>query len=276
MQSKRCEGSRLLIFTEGFMRRKLFFSHLVLSVALFFAANLFAKEEITISAAISLKNAFNEIGKIFEEENKGAKIVFNYGASGDLMRQIIAGAPADVYASASKREMDELEKMAILLPHTRKNFAHNSVVLIVPIHQEYKINSFEELSKNEIKRIAVGNPKTVPAGRYADEVMQYLKMDQTLKPKFIFTENVRQVLDYVMRGEVDAGIVYSSDALIGVKKIRIVATADKKSHKPVIYPIAIIKGTKKDVTAKAFIAFVISAKGKKVLEKYGFKTHSPD
>jgi len=229
------------------------------------------QQELTVSAAISLKNAFEEIGKLFEAAHKGVKVDFNFGASGDLVRQIEGGAPVDVFASAAQKDMDEAEKKGLVLPDSRINFAGNSVVLITPANSKIPIKTFQDLGLNQVEKIAAGNPKTVPAGRYAEEVFVYFKLLTAIKEKLIYAENVRQVLDYVARGEVDAGVVYTTDAMVKAKDIRIVATAPEESHKPVIYPAAVVKGTNKEILAKAFVSVLISEEGKKVLERYGFK-----
>jgi molybdate transport system substrate-binding protein len=227
-------------------------------------------KDITVSAAISLKNAFEEIGKLYEAQN-GTKCIFNFGASGDLLKQIAGGAPVDVFASAAQMEMDEADKQGLIVTATRADFAANSVVLIVPAGAKISLKSFEGLSSAEIKKIAVGNPKTVPAGRYAEEVFGSYQMLSSIKDKLIYAENVRQVLDYVVRDEVDAGVVYATDAATRSKEIKIIAAAPEASHKPVVYPIAVIKGTKSEADAKAFISLVLSPEGKKILQKYGFK-----
>lgn len=243
------------------------------AVTLSFSPPLYAGQpkEIIVSAAASLKNAFEEIGKLYEAKNKGTTVLFNFGASGDLMRQIEGGAPVDVFAAAAQKDMDALEQKGHVTPGSRIDFAANTVVLIVPSNAKAPIKSFEDLKTGRIKKIAVGNPRTAPAGRYAEEVFTYYKILDAIKDKFIFTENVRQVLDYVARGEVDAGVVYSTDAMTRTKEVRIAATAPEQSHKPVVYPVAVVKGTKKEGPAKAFISLVTAAKGKKVLEKHGFK-----
>ncbi|MGD0282069.1 MAG: molybdate ABC transporter substrate-binding protein [Dissulfurispiraceae bacterium] len=228
-------------------------------------------KEIIVSAAISLKNAFEEIGILYETKNAGAKVIFNFGASGDLMRQIEGGAPVDVFASAAQKDMDDAEKKGLIASESRVNFAGNSVVLIVPLNSGTDTKSFADLASETIKKIAVGNPMTVPAGRYAEEVLTYYNMVAAVKDKLIFTENVRQVLDYVARGEVDAGVVYATDAAARPKETKIVATAPEASHKPVIYPVAVVKATKIESSAKAFIALLLSPEGRKILQKYGFK-----
>jgi molybdenum ABC transporter molybdate-binding protein len=153
--------------------------------------------EITISAAISLKNAFEEIGKTFMKRHPGTKTVFNFGASGDLARQIEAGAPVDVFASAAQKDMSDLDHKNMIIKRTRKDFAGNRVVLIIPMRSAIQLTSFNDLGRGEIQKIAIGNPKTVPAGRYAEEGLRYLHLWDVIKDKLIFAENVRQVLDYV-------------------------------------------------------------------------------
>jgi molybdate transport system substrate-binding protein len=229
------------------------------------------QQELTVSAAISLKNAFEEIGKLFEAEHKGVKVNFNFGASGDLVWQIEGGAPVDVFASAAQKDMDEAEKRGLILRNSRVNFAGNSVVLITPADSKIPIKTFQDLGLNQVEKIAAGNPKTVPAGRYAGEVFVHFKMLPAIKKKLVYAEHVRQVLDYVVRGEVDAGVVYLTDAIVKAKDIRIVATAPEDSHKPIIYPAAVVMGSNKKILAKAFISLLISEEGKKVLERHGFK-----
>jgi len=229
-------------------------------------------QEITVSAAISLKEAFTELGKGFEAGQKGTRVQFNFGASGDLVRQILAGAPVDVFASAGLKEMDELEQKGFTAPGTRMNFAGNSVVLAVPTASTLRLEAFSDLTRIEVKKIAIGNPQTVPAGRYAEQVLRSLKLWEPLKDKLVFAENVRQVLDYVARGEVDAGLVYATDALTRARELKKVLPAPEGSHRSVVYPIAALKAGKNDGPARTFIAWVISPEGKRILERYGFKT----
>ena len=241
--------------------------------SLFFGTALYAQapQELTVSAAISLKNAFDEIGKTFEAQHSGTKVRFNFGASGDLKKQIEGGAPVDVFASASLKEMDDLNAKDILLKNTVVNIAKNSIVLIQPAHARVALKSFNGLTKDAVKKIAIGNPKTVPAGRYAEETLRYFKLFDALTGKFIFAENVRQVLDYVARDEVDAGIVYMNDALVMKEKVAVVEKAPEASHKPVIYPIAVIKSTKNEPLAREFEKAVTSETARTIFEKYGFK-----
>ncbi len=227
-------------------------------------------KEITVSAALSLKNAFEEIGKAYEEKNRGVKVLWNFGASGALVRQIEGGAPVDVFASAAQKDMDDLQAKGLIISGTRIGFAGNSVVLVVSKTSMLHIKSFAALASRDVKRIAMGNPKTVPAGRYAEEVLSFYKIEPYVKDKRIYAENVRQVLDYVARGEVDAGIVYATDAKTRVKDVIVVASAPAESHQPVVYPAAVVKGTSAEASARKFVEMLRSEEGKRILLKYGF------
>jgi len=228
--------------------------------------------EITVSAAISLKNAFEEIGKVFEQKHPQSKIRFNFGASGDLARQIEGGAPVDVFASAAQKDMDDIDHKGLVMPGTRMNFAGNSLVLVKSSTFQIRMESFEDLRKAEVKKIVIANPKSVPAGRYAEEVLKCLNLWEAVKEKLVFAEHVRQVLDYVARNEVDAAMVYSTDAMVRPKEVRIVMKAPDKSHQPIVYPIAIVRESKNKSLAKEFTALVLSTEGKNLLNKYGFET----
>ncbi len=229
-----------------------------------------SSREITVSAAISLKNAFEEIGKTFLEKRAGVKVVFNFGGSGDLARQIEAGAPVDVFATAAQKDMEDIDRKGFVASNSRKNFAGNAIVLIKPTNSNIPMNSFEDLQRREVGKIAIGNPQTVPAGRYAEEALRHFNLWEGLKEKLIFAENVRQVLDYVARGEVDAGLVYSTDAMVRSKEVKVVMKLPEGSHQPVLYPIGVIKETKEESLSRAFVDFIISPGGQRILNKYGF------
>lgn len=226
-------------------------------------------DEIIASSAMSLKGPFQEIGRIFEERNPGTRVIFNFGASGGLAKQIEEGAPVDVFASADERNMDRLQKLGLILEDSRKNFAGNTVVLISP-SSDSRVQTFHDLAKSGIKRIAIGNPSTSPAGKYAEETMKNLGLWENLRERLVFAENVRQILDYVARGEADAGMLYITDAFTSPEAVRIAAGAPRNSHAPVVYPIAVIKGSKQETLARKFAAFVLSADSAKILEKFGF------
>jgi molybdate transport system substrate-binding protein len=258
------------------MKTRLKIFMILLSAAFFAAASSAAfaeaRREITVSAAMSLKNGFQEIGKVFEAKHGGVKVRFNFGASGDLIRQIEGGAPVSVFASASPREMNELESRGLIISGSRIDFASNSLVIVVPSGSSYRISSFADLASCGVQRIAVGNFKTSPVGRYAEEAFQYYKILPSIKYKLIFAENVRQALDYVARKEVDAGVVYATDAKLRINELEIAAVADKSSHASITYSFANIKNSSDGKLAGEFMDFTLSKEGLKILGKYGFRT----
>ena len=162
--------------------------------------------EIIVSAAISLKEGFTEIGSLYERQS-GNRVTFSFGSSGELEKQIEAGAPVDVFASAGQREMDQLQAKGMVEPGSRANFARNRLVLIVPSDSTLRLHSVSELTNPDVKKIAIGNPKTVPAGLYSHELFDNIKIASQVESRLVFGENVRQVLEYVARGEADAGLV---------------------------------------------------------------------
>ncbi|MCW5604238.1 MAG: molybdate ABC transporter substrate-binding protein [Burkholderiales bacterium] len=224
--------------------------------------------ELTVSAAASLTNAFTEIGKEYEKARPGDRVLFNFGASGSLLQQIVRGAPVDVFASADLETMDRAQKQNVVVQGTRVNFAANKLVVIVPGSSNAQLDSLADLGDAAIRRIAVGIPESVPVGRYTKGVLEAAKLWEPLQPKMIFTQNVRQSLDYVARGETDAGFVYATDARIAQERVRValeVPTAD-----PILYPIAAVKGNGQERQARDFVQFVQSERARQILEKYGF------
>jgi molybdate transport system substrate-binding protein len=226
-------------------------------------------EDLVVSAAVSLSNAFTELGRDFEREHAGVKVLFNFGASGQLLQQIAHGAPADVFASADEETMDRAQTQQLILPVTRFDFARNRLVLAVPAGTSPPlISSLQDLKRSDVARIALGTPDSVPAGRYARDALELAGLWDTLKPKYIYGQNVRQVLDYVERGEVDAGFVYASDTVVNAKRVRVVTEASLP--RPILYPIAVIASSTRQGLAREFAAFVVSDLGHKTLSRYGF------
>lgn len=227
------------------------------------------QQELTVSAAISLKDALDKVAQAYRADRSDTVIHFNLGASGTLQRQIEQGAPVDIFISASEDQMNSLESKGLLLPGTRRDLVKNTVVLIVP-KGKTGISSFQDLARPEVKVIAVGEPQTVPAGKYAQEVLTHFHLYEQSKPKFVLGNDVRQVLTYVSTGNADAGIVYATDAMT-TQEVTVVATAPEDSHSPVIYPVAILKSSKEADEAKRFLDFLAGTKAKDVFEKYGFE-----
>ncbi len=228
-----------------------------------------AKVNLTVSAAISLKDALDEVKQIYTADNPSVSIAINYGASGTLQLQIEQGAPVDVFLSAAPKQMDALDSKGLLLEGTRKDLLRNEVVLIVPKDSSLGISSFQDLTRADVKQVALGEPTSVPAGQYAKEVLTSMGIYDAVNSKAVLGKDVRQVLTYVETGNVDAGIVYSTDALSS-SKVKVVAQAPPKSHSPVIYPVAVIKSSKNPSAAKQFAAFLSSPKAAAIFHKFGF------
>jgi molybdate transport system substrate-binding protein len=196
------------------------------------------------------------------------KVIFNFGASGALLQQIDKGAPVDVFASADQKTMDQAKEKSLILIDTRKDFVSNGLVVTVPKDSKMVIKGVKALSESKISRISMGNPETVPAGRYAQEVLSKAGLWEGLKPKLIYAENVRQVLDYVTRGEVDAGFVFATDAALAKDKVQVAAVAE--GHQPIRYPLAVVAATKRKDLSQRFIDFVLGNQGQDILAGYGF------
>jgi molybdate transport system substrate-binding protein len=228
-----------------------------------------AKKTITVSAAASLQKVMTEIEPAFQKET-GIKVSFNFGSSGTLQKQIEQGAPTDVFISAGKSEMDALQTGKLIDNASRKNLLTNKLVLIVPNDKKGKIKTAEDLVNNADK-ISIGEPKSVPAGEYAQASLTYLNLWNKLSSKVVYAKDVEQVVTYVESGSVDGGFVYNSDAVsAGLKNSSVVETMDAKTHKPIVYPEAIITASKDKVSAKAFMDYLNTAAVEQIFEKYGF------
>lgn len=222
------------------------------------------KPSLTISAAASMKEALTEINNSFG----AATISVNYGASGALERQIEQGAPVDVFLSAASKNMDELVKAHLVNAATRRNIAANRLVLVVPADTT-SIHSFRDLNTAKVTRFAMGAPDSVPAGKYAQQVLTNLKIYAAVAPKAVLGKDVREVLTQVELGNVDAGIVYKTDALTS-KQVKIVATAPAGLHKPILYPVAVVSDSKNKSAAGAYVRFLAGPVAGKIFKKYGF------
>ena len=246
-------------------------SVVVALVAVLVAATGALAQELTFSIAISLKDATEEVGRTFMATHPGVTVRYNFGASGDLQKQIEAGAPVDVFLSAAQRQMDELEKQNLIVVDTRRAFARNVLVAVKPADSNVDITKAADLAEARVTRIAIGNPKSVPAGQYTEESLRALKLWDRLQPKFVLAENVRQVLDYVARGEVDAGFVYTTDAATRTQGVKEAFRPPDDSYRPVIYPGAVIAASKQQALARAFLDLLSGEQGRAVLARFGFQ-----
>ena len=230
--------------------------------------------QLTVSAAASLKDVMAEIEQIYHEKHPETEIIYNFASSGSLQRQIEQGAPVDIFISAAVNKMDALEKQELLLTETRRNLLKNKIVLVAPINNKktnFNIDDFGDLTKQEINIIALGEPNSTPVGKYAQEVLTSFKISDKVNSKAVYAKDVRQVLNYVATGNVDAGIVYRTDAELS-DTVQIVATAPENTHSPVIYPVAVIKDSDNPEAAKELIEFLSTPEVQAVFEKYGFVT----
>lgn len=228
-------------------------------------------QELTLSVAISMKNAVEEIGRRLTHARPGLTLRHNFGASGELQRQIEAGAPVDVFIAAGQREMDELQRKALIVLSSRRVFARNVLTVIKPADSLLDLAGPTDLLGGRVRKIVVGNPKTVPAGQYAEESLRTLGLWDRLRTKLIFSENVRQALDYVARGEVDAGFVYTTDAAQRAGRVKEAFRPVEDTYRPIVYPVAIVKDSKQPALAQAFIDLLVSAEGQAVLARLGFQ-----
>lgn len=220
-----------------------------------------------MSAAASLTDAMAPIGKAFESSHPGISVRFNFGSSGTLEHQIEQGAPVDLFISASQKEMDALQAKSLLAPEKPLIIAKNQLVLVRP--RGGKINRWEDLRKAE--RIAISEPENVPSGRYAKQTLEHRGLWNELKPKLVFGQTVRQTLSFATGGNVDAAIVFATDAFMAKSSVDVVATAvPGKDHKPIVYPAAVIAKTTHPADAAQFLTFLGKPEAQAELKRQGF------
>jgi molybdate transport system substrate-binding protein len=224
--------------------------------------------EITVSAAASLSNAFKELSQAYEAVHPGDQVLLNFAASDALVAQIAKGAPVDVFASADQEAMDKAAQQQLLTAGTRKNFASNTLVLVVPSASTVPVRSLADLRLPSVARVTMGNPAGVPVGRYARRALEKAGLWGGVEPKVVFGASVRQSLDYVARGEVDAGFVYATDALVMKDKVKVALPVPTET--PVLYPIAAIRTAPNAAGGARFLAYALAPAGQAILAKHGF------
>jgi molybdate transport system substrate-binding protein len=244
---------------------------LVLSLA---AVGVADAQEVMLSAAISVKDAVEELGRGFVAARPGVTLRYNFGSSGELQKQIEAGAPVDLFISAAERHMDQLEKKGLVASATRRVFARNVLTVVKPADSTIDVAKPADLLDPRISKIVLGNPRTVPAGQYAEESLRALGLWDRLQPKLVFSENVRQALDYVARGEVDAGFVYATDAVGRGRQVKEAFRPGEDTYRPVLYPAAVVIGARHAALAQAFLDLLVSREGQAVLARLGFRPPS--
>lgn len=248
-------------------RMRLKWSVGLLSLLALGSAGIAHADDLVVSAASSLTNAFQSIAKAYEAKHPDTHVVLNFAASDVLLQQIANGAPADVFASADQTAMDKAESKNVLLKGSRKNFAANQLVLIAPTASSLKLSGLRDLTQPAIKRIAAGDPASVPVGRYTKGALEAQGLWDGLSAKTVLAQNVRQSLDYVARDEVDAGFVFATDAAVAKDKVKVIMMVPTT---PISYPMAVIAQSKHQAEAQAFESYVLSSEGQAVLAQYGF------
>ena len=225
------------------------------------------KSTLTLSVAASLQDAIVEVEQDYQRDHGAVEFRNNFGSSGTLAREIEEGAPVDAFLSAGAKPMDDLQAKRLLVGGSRISLLRNSLVLIVP--QDSKLTGFEGLDDERVRLIAMGDPASVPAGQYGRETLTSLRLYDKLRAKIVLGKDVRQVLTYVETGNADAGLVYATDARISTK-VRVAAVAPENSHEPIVYPMAIVSGSRNQEAARAFVAYLAGAAAKAVFAKHGF------
>ncbi|MEE3954683.1 molybdate ABC transporter substrate-binding protein [Peribacillus frigoritolerans] len=226
------------------------------------------KVELTVSAAVSLQDALNDIKESFEKENTNVEVHYNFGASGALQQQISQGAPVDLFFSAAEDKFDKLVEEDLIEEKNGIDLVGNDLVLVVPKDSKKEIGSLEDLTK--AAKISIGTPESVPAGQYAKQTLENMNLFKEIEDRLVFARDVRQVLTYVETGNVDAGLVYKTDAL-NSSKVEIIAAAQADLHDPIIYPVGMINNQEHAKEAKLFYDYLQTEASMKILEKYGFE-----
>lgn len=242
--------------------------HLLLSVLLFSLSPSAFAAEITVSAASSLTNAFQQIAQHYQTAHPETKVLLNFAASGVLQQQIARGAPVDIFASADEKTMNLAIAEGHIDNESHRPFAKNQLVVITPFKAQTSLTQLTDLQKPEIQRIAVGNPDSVPVGQYTKVSLAEAGLWEALQEKVIHTQNVRHSLDYVARNEVDAGFVYNTDAALQPDKVAVAFTVPTPVD--IIYPIAITSHSNNPTEAARFIDYLLSPAGQAVMSSYGF------
>ena len=224
---------------------------------------------LTVSAAASLSDALKETNKLYAQKESNMTITTNLASSGTLQTQIENGAPVDVFISAAPTQIDNLQRKNLLLNDTRINLLYNKVVVVVPIDSIQAITTFNDLTSDTVKKIAIGDPKSVPAGTYAQQAFDQLGITAKVQPKEVLAGDVRQVLTYVESNNVDAGIVYATDAMTSTK-VKVVASAPAEINAKIVYPAAVMKASKNPGAAGAYLNFLSGPQASAIFEKYGF------
>ncbi len=227
--------------------------------------------DLTVFAAASLTDSLKEIGADYQKQT-GQTVVFNFEASSALARQIEAGAPADIFFSADEAEMNRLARKGLVDPATRRDRLGNTLVVVAPADSELQVHSPADLAGASVKQIALADPKAVPAGVYAKAWLEKMKLWDAVKSRVVPTGNVRAALAAVASGNVDAGVVYKTDAAIS-KSVKVVYEVPRADAPDICYPMALVQASAQPEAAKKFLDYLDSRAAAEIFKRYGFSVH---
>jgi len=231
-------------------------------------ATALAAAQVTVFAAASLTDSLREIGDTYQQRT-GDSIVFNFAGSSTLARQIEAGAPADIFFSADEAKMDWLERQNLVVTNSRRPLLGNVLVVVVASNEGVAVHRPEDLATPRVNRIALADPRAVPAGVYAKAWLESRDLWERVAPKVVPTENVRAALSAVEAGNVDAAIVYRTDAALS-KKVRVGVTVPSGAGPAIRYPVARLTGSREPAATCAFLDFLAGTEAQRVFARHGF------
>jgi molybdate transport system substrate-binding protein len=223
-------------------------------------------DELTVAAASDLTPAFEEIGRAFESATK-TKVVYVFGSTGMLTRQIENGAPVDLFAAASVSYVDQLEKKGLIIPDTKAVYARGRIALWMPNESTLRLQGIADLARPEVMRVAIANPDHAPYGLAAKQALQSAGIWEQVQPKLVYGDNIRQTLQYAQTGNVEVAIVALSVSIQSNGRWTLIP---EELHQPIDQGLAVMKTTKNEQAARAFAAFISSPQGKAIMKKYGF------
>lgn len=258
------------------MKKALLKIILLVIVCTLFAGLAGCKEEpitLTVFAGAGMIDVIDDINALYMEQNKNVTIQANYAAAGTLKSQIENGATCDIFISPGIKQMNSLQQQGLILSDTRQDFLSNSLVLIVAPDNPQNITDFTDLTKDNIKLVAIGDPSFVPAGEYTQMLFDMLGISSDMADKLLLGSTVREVLAYVETGNVVAGIVYATDATTSAKVIT-VASAPSEINVKISYPTAIVSASENTEAAPDYLDFLSGDDAKAIFESYGFSTIS--
>src|SRR5215204_1298154 len=221
--------------------------------------------ELTVAAAADLTPAFEELGREFESSHK-TKVIFVFGSTGMLTRQIENGAPVDLFAAANVSYIDQLEQKGLIVPSTNTIYARGRIVLWTPTESTLRLEGIADLARPEVTRIAIANPDHAPYGLAARQALQSAGVWERVQPKLVYGDNIRQTIQYAQTGNVEVAIVALSLSIQSNGRWTLIP---EELHQPIDQGLAVVKSTNKEQAARAFANFISSPQGKAIMKKYG-------